>query len=408
MRRPIFQALLLGLILAVTLPPLALLCRGRSPSRFEASNLPTWERKPPRALPFKIALRDEPLAPGAILWPEARLRAWRDTDENRLLAGLEFPVPRTAARAGDVGRWLESACALGRQDRRLADKQDRVALRLMNAQDSDGYLGAGSGRTRWSVAQTNAFSQNLRGLLAYYAVSRNPAAIYTAMSAGNLVVATPLLTARKSCLGASLTLPMTRLYLFTGETRYRQWAAHRAHIGQCDGAGWCALYVATGMHGCLQQAQAAWTRAGKLGRKDPDLAGALLAITGAPGYATALRTASAPWPCVLAPGTLACTHTGSRLNIHVLTDCRILWHGVRLTEQSLPRTGATDIIATAVHPTLLAIALPPGTKTLVNGHTQTPVHQQGQIVVIRLWKNGSRLRVLPSVFLKQSLSVRKQ
>jgi len=39
------RSLSLALLLLLPAPPLALLCRGRTPTRFEARNLPAWERR---------------------------------------------------------------------------------------------------------------------------------------------------------------------------------------------------------------------------------------------------------------------------------------------------------------------------------------------------------------------------
>ncbi len=38
------RSLSLALLLLLPAPPLALLCRGHTPTRFDAKNLPTWER----------------------------------------------------------------------------------------------------------------------------------------------------------------------------------------------------------------------------------------------------------------------------------------------------------------------------------------------------------------------------
>jgi len=39
------RSLSLALLLLLPAPPLALLCRGRTPTRFDAKNLPAWERR---------------------------------------------------------------------------------------------------------------------------------------------------------------------------------------------------------------------------------------------------------------------------------------------------------------------------------------------------------------------------
>ncbi len=47
LRHPIpLRSLALAVLLLLPAAPLALLCRGRTPTRFEAKNLPSWERVP--------------------------------------------------------------------------------------------------------------------------------------------------------------------------------------------------------------------------------------------------------------------------------------------------------------------------------------------------------------------------
>lgn len=213
MRRNGRHTAAISALVVLTAPLFALLCRGHVPSRFAASNLPFWQRALPHPAHLAVTLCRPPAAPGTVHYDALPLR---NVNEDRLLSGLERPSSR-AAKSGAAGEWLEMACALGRNDSHLRRRQDDVALRLMNAQDQDGYLAAGKGRLRWSPAQADAFGHNLRGLLAYYAVTRDPAVIYAAMQAGDLLTSefAPGITGPK--LPDGLLLPMTRLYLAIGQ-----------------------------------------------------------------------------------------------------------------------------------------------------------------------------------------------
>lgn len=414
MRRILFQAALLILIVAVTLPPLIVLCRGRSPSRFSPANLPAWERKAPFPARSQGKLRALPLPPGAAQFDKTFVQALRQTDENKLLAGIESPPKHPTLAAGNAGVWLENACALGRKDSALAAKQDRVALRLMTAEDADGYLAAGQGRSRWTASQVMAESRNLRGLLACYALTHPVAVIYAAMQAGDLIVSAPELAASPPhspflpsppasgriiprVRAAPLVLPLTRLYLMTGQKRYKQWALQQAKAGRADGAGLCALYFATGQKAFLRQAQLAWKQSKARGKTDPDAAACLLTVTGAPGYAQALRSRPSPWPCPLAPGSLACAQTSQGLMINTWANARFVWHGVSWTQRMAKTADGrrqTALTVAAKQPVKATVswAIAGATVTASVNSARIPVHPgQALLTVARVWRGGDRL-----------------
>jgi len=414
MRRTFVQAALLGLFVVVTLPPLIVLCRGRSPSRFSAVNLPVWERKAPHPARAKGKLRALPLPPSAVQFEMSFVQAMRLADENKLLAGIESPPKHPTVTAGNAGAWLESACALGRKDPALSAKQDRVALRLMTAEDADGYLAAGQGRGRWAASQVTAESRNLRGLLACYALTHHVAAIYAAMQAGDLVVSAPELavsvphspflpppqtSVRKAprVQTASLTLPLARLYLMTGQARYLHWAAQQARAGRADGAGLCALYLATGQPAFLRQAQNAWKQSAARGKIDQDAAACLLAATGTPGYARAVRSRPAPWPCPLAPGSLAFTQTPRGLMINTWANARFAWHGCQWAQRTAKIAGGlvqTTVTVSAKQPVKAALSFPTSgaaVTALVNHAPITTGQGPGLLTLARVWRTGDRL-----------------
>lgn len=414
MRRFFARTALLALFVAATLPPLVVLCRGRSPSRFSPVNLPTWERKAPHPARARGTLRALPLPPSRVQFDKSVVQAVLQANENRLLSGIESAGKPPTAAAGSAGAWLESACALGRQDRALAAKQDRVALRLMTAEDADGYLAAGQGRNRWAASQVQAESRNLRGLLACYALTHHVAVIYAAMQAGDLLVSAPELAAsvRRPFLlrldktsahkasptpTASLVLPLARLYLMTGQERYEHWALQQARAGQADAPGLCALYLATGQAAWLHQAQVLWKQSAAQGKADPDAAACLLAATGAPGYARVARSRPAPWPCPLSAGSVALTQTPYGLSVNTWASAHFLWKGGWWTQHTAKTTGGllqTTLSLSAKQPVKAALSFPTGGVAITADMNHMPVlgqPQPGLLALTRVWRAGDRL-----------------
>lgn len=393
MRRNGWQTAALSATIVLTAPLFALLCRGHAPSRFAASNLPFWQRALPHPAQLAVALRRPPAAPGAVRYAALRLQ---NVNEDQLLSGLERPSPR-AAEPGAAGKWLERACALGRSDSRLRRVQDDVALRLMNAQGQDGYLAAGKGDLRWSPAQAAAFGHNLRGLLAYYAVTRDPAAIYAAMQAGDLVVAEvapPVTGGRK--LPDGLLLPITRLYLATGEPRYRAWALNAAPGTKTDGPGLCAVYGLTGQTRYLRAAERLRQQDAVTGHADTELSSALWAITGEPKYLGDEAVSPSPWICPLSEGVLTYTRTPDGLAVNALADSSAQFGPVRLTQRiaAPPKQHAATLTIHTPRPRpfTLRLFVPPGpapAHVSVTGVPQTvAVPRAAFWASTRTWKDG--------------------
>lgn len=414
MRRFLVQAALLALLVAVTLPPLVVLCRGRSPSRFSPVNLPVWERKAPQPAHAKGLLRIVPLPPNAVQWDKLLVQAALQSDENRLLSQMESPPPHPTVAAGNAGAWLESACALGRKDRALAAKQDRVALRLMTAEDADGYLAAGQKRGRWTASQVVAESRNLRGLLACYAAAHHVAIVYAAMQAGDLVVSAPELaaaasrprvlplgnaSANKAFLAptAPLVLPLVRLFVMTGQVRYMQWALQQARAGRADAPGLCALFLATGQAAFLHQAQEVWKQSAAQGTPDPDAASCLLAATGGWGYVRVVRSGPAPWVCPLSAGSLAFAQTPHGLAINAWTNARFAWHDGLWAQRTAKIAGGLTqmtLIVSAKQPVkaMLSFATAGAAVTADVNHVPLRAGQgPGAVTIARVWRGGDRL-----------------
>lgn len=375
MTRPVtLRQIALAFCILAPAPAVALLCRGRTPSRFDTPNLPVWERKPPAPAPAPAVFLLPPLLPGMVRYPNNPwLRTLQSAHENTLVTGR-------------AGVWLAQTCAWGRASSALGAKQDRVANRLMAAQNRQGLFerpgqSASEKAKALSSKELSAQRDCLRGLLAYYAVSRRPAALYAALAAGE-----PLVDARSTASAALLT----RLSQQTGSVRFLNAACQRVSAG--DAWGLCALYEATGKASYLSAARAAWTR----GSKSADLAAELLLLTGQPEYAQALNTlpdtgtgqARAGW-----------TRAPQGMAINTDRDSAATFHQVRLSQKT---TGQTRSVAASMPmPTAfrLRVLLPPGHKTqvAVNGVPSTaPTPPGGYVVLLRRWRNGDVITFLPA------------
>ena len=380
-RRVPFYPLAWSLLVLLPAPFFALLCRGHSPSRFETVNLPVWERRPPASEPPCRLFRLTPPPPGTVQIPDNPwLVSLQYADENQLLAAVEHPG---SGDAGKAGLWLEAACAWGRAPQALADKQDRVATRLMTAQGADGSFGRRISSRHWSLAEAKAQQGCLRGLLAYFALTHRPAAIYAALMTGNRIL--PLVSEIPD---AGWTYPLTRLAQETDDTRFL--ATARREAASSDGLGLCALYEATGQPAYLSEAHTAWTHT----LFSSALAAELLLLTGRPGYAAALDRLPDT-----GPDLARVAWTRAPLGIAVNTDHSsvAVFGGVQLKQQTSP-LGRTISIATAIPKAFrLRVYLPPGSPSQiqVNGLRQTvPAPSGGYATLLRRWRNGDVVTIV--------------
>jgi hypothetical protein len=394
MSRPVpFRPLVLGLLVLVPLPFFALLCRGHSPSRFETANLPVWERRPPPPEHISHVFRLIPPPPGTVQIPD---NPWLGTllraDENRLLAGVERPG---TGDAGAAGGWLEDACTWGREPAALAVKQDRVATRLMAAQAEDGAFGLPSGRAAghpWSPHEAAAQRSCLRGLLAYYAASRQPAAIHAALTSGDWMV-----SAARDLPSAAWVYPLTWLSQEAGDLRFlvtaRRQMTFTGGPDAEDGLGLCALYEATGQPAYFAGAQQTWAH----GSRSPALAAELLLLTGRPGYAAALDRLPQAGPAL---ARTAWTRAPLGLAVNTNRDSAAVFHSLHLSQRT-GRAGRTITIGTAA-PTAarLRVFLPPGqpARIWINGIAQpTPAPPGGYALLARRWQNGDQVEIRPDI-----------
>lgn len=370
----------LALLLLLPALPLALLCRGRIPNRFDPANLPAWERRLPPAAPACGLFRLTPLAPGAVRVPNNPwVQSLLTPSDNSLLAGAEHPG---TGDAGLAGRWLEAACGWGRNDRRLAAKQDRVALRLLAAQDDAGRFGLPAGGSHGTKAvlpyvQTDC----LRGLTAYYTLTHQAAALYAAQAGSK-----SLLDPRQASV-PGLVFGLTRLAQAAGDTRLLSVARRRA--SGSDGLGLCALYEATGDRRFLSAAQGRWKRGDSAAQTTSEL----LLLTGQAQYATALSrsrssvSTRAAWsraPLGMAVSTLSTSSADFRL-VHLSQQTA---GGLRTITVSTPKPVAFA----------LRVFLPPGPASVISidGRVQTAAAKpERYAVLVRRWHQGDTIEIKP-------------
>jgi DUF1680 family protein len=266
-RNTVWKPLLAALVLAASVPAVALLCRGRSPSCYDTANLPPWERSV-IVTPIHLGkLTSDPVdTPAVKFLPHSVLAQIAGADEDRMFDYLEVSGGTHAhgLAAGEPGIWLQQAAVAIACDGDLRPKMDRVATRLMNAAGSDGYLGPPAPAHVYTAADIAAHARNLNGLLAYYSLSREPAVIYTAMRAGDFLIENynPWPGHEESGAEEALVVALARLYESCGDQRYLRFAEREELKRGNDGPGLYALYEATGRRHYLTLAAAAMKRTG--------------------------------------------------------------------------------------------------------------------------------------------------
>ena len=163
-------------------------------------------------------------------------------DENACLAGFQQRDTAgnfDAAWVGEhAGKFLDAACnALRYQDhaglRRIAD---RMAKALIASQEPDGYLGTYPAARRWTSWDVWVHKYNLIGLLSYYELTGDPAALQACRRVGDLLERTfgdapgqRDIVAAGEHLGMAATSvlePMCALYRFTGDARHLEFCKY--------------------------------------------------------------------------------------------------------------------------------------------------------------------------------------
>lgn len=203
------------------------------------------------------AVKVDPALRNSAEWPrpgQVRLSGWLGTrvdanatnrllnvDTAPLLAGFQ-KKPGTHPWIGEhVGKWMHAASLAWAYagDPRLKTKLDDVAASLMDAQESNGYLGTYVPEQRFGLlpgADWDVWSHkyNLIGLLTYYEYTGNERALATCKRMGDLLVRT-FGPDKKSILRAgthvgmaatSVLEPMVLLHRFTGDQKYLEFCRY--------------------------------------------------------------------------------------------------------------------------------------------------------------------------------------
>ncbi|MGQ2930139.1 MAG: beta-L-arabinofuranosidase domain-containing protein, partial [Sphingopyxis sp.] len=154
-------------------------------------------------VPWQVASAQSPLPPsqvrlGGLLGDRMRTNVANRllaVDEDALLHRFRERTPSSDfanAWAGEhAGKFLGAACrslATETNDR-LADKVRRIAHGLIGAQDADGYLGTYVDADRWTGWDVWVHKYVLIGLLAYYRMEGDPAALASCCAIGDRLVA---------------------------------------------------------------------------------------------------------------------------------------------------------------------------------------------------------------------------
>src|SRR4029077_11422116 len=163
-------------------------------------------------------------------------------DADACLSGFlrrNTPGSFDAAWAGEhAGKFLDAACnALRyREDERLRRITERVAQTLIVCQEPDGYLGTYPAARRWTGWDVWVNKYNLIGILSYYELTAEPAALRSCRGMGDLLVRTfgeapgqrDIIAAGEhvGMAATSLLEPMCRLYRFTGQAQYREFSEY--------------------------------------------------------------------------------------------------------------------------------------------------------------------------------------
>lgn len=159
-------------------------------------------------------------------------------DEKAILAGF-LQRPGAHRWIGEhVGKYLESAAntwAVSKNND-LKNQMDRIATTLISTQLPDGYLGTYVPESYWSSWDVWVHKYNLYGLLAYYKVTGNEAALTAAKKIGDLLCRTfgyesgqrdIIKSGTHVGMAATSVLdPMIDLYMWTGAPQYLEFCKY--------------------------------------------------------------------------------------------------------------------------------------------------------------------------------------
>ncbi|MBS0580799.1 MAG: glycoside hydrolase family 127 protein [Proteobacteria bacterium] len=144
----------------------------------------------------------------------------------------------TAWLGEHAGKFLDAACnALRyREDERLRQRVEHTARTLIGSQRPDGYLGTYPAARRWTGWDVWVTKYTLIGLLSYYELTADPAALQACHAAGDLLARTfgdapgqrDIIAAGEhmGMAATSVLEPMCRLYRYTAEGRHLEFCRY--------------------------------------------------------------------------------------------------------------------------------------------------------------------------------------
>ncbi|HVX66509.1 MAG TPA: beta-L-arabinofuranosidase domain-containing protein, partial [Bryobacteraceae bacterium] len=220
-------------------------------------------------------------------------------DEAALLIGFEKPPGPQPWIGEHIGKFLDAASRTWAYtgDERIKLMLDRMAHNLIAMQYPDGYLGTYTAAQRWTSWDVWVHKYCLIGLLSYYQVSGEAAALAAARKAADLLLATfgdgpgqrdILRSGTHMGMAATSVLePMCVLYRYTGDERYLAFARYlvRSWNGP-NGPRIIRTLAATGSVASTANAKAYEMMSNLVGLVE------LYRITGEPLY---LKTAQTAW-----------------------------------------------------------------------------------------------------------------
>jgi len=173
--------------------------------------------------------------------------------------------------AGSAGLFLQAAANSYEytDDVQLKRVMDRVARKLVEAQEPNGYLRTYTGSKQWGALDLPALANELSGLLAYSYVTGDEEAFASARKLADfLVTAAAAHKELKTPAAINLLRPMLELYRHTGDHRYLQLSESlsKARISPSDdleealfyAGGLAELYRLNGDESNLKLAVANW------------------------------------------------------------------------------------------------------------------------------------------------------
>ena len=137
-----------------------------------------------------------------------------------------------------AGKFLDAACNALRYHAQsdLRSSADRVATKLISSQEPDGYLGTYPAARRWRGWDVWVHKYNLIGLLSYYDLTADPAALHACRGIGDLLCRTfgeapgqqDIIAAGEhiGMAATSVLEPMCRLYRFTADPRHLEFCKY--------------------------------------------------------------------------------------------------------------------------------------------------------------------------------------